>query len=277
MTSRHRILAVVAGLLAVVADGQAQGTYGTIAPPIPSGPPLPPPPADIRTSTWIEDGPAMLPAAGWSPNADAVAAPETAWPVAHSGSSCHFDSPEPAPSWILIQPTWMQVLQGAYFTSKLGPGVPALNYVPLSIRHGWNLGNASGPGGLFPGNWEFVLDVTGAAIMSSYGNWLAGPSAFLRYNWAETGSRFVPYAQAGAGILVNDAYRDVRQRAIGQAVEFCLHAELGLRCFVTPSLSLDIEGGLQHISNAGSADRNSGINAFGGSVGLTYYFPWGTQ
>ncbi len=46
---------------------------------------------------------------------------------------------------------------------------------------------------------------------------------------------------------------------------------------ITPDLSLDIEGGLQHISNAGLANRNLGVNAFGGSIGLTYYFPWGTR
>jgi hypothetical protein len=169
----------------------------------------------------------------------------------------------------------MQVLQGGYFTSKLGPAVPDFNYLPLSVRYGWNLGNPYGPGGPIPGNCELVLDVTGAAVVSSYGSWFAGPSALVRYNLADPGSPFVPYVQGGAGIILNDAYRDRSQRAIGQAAEFCLHAQLGLKCFINPSLSLDIEGGFQHISNAGLADRNSGVNTFGGSVGFTYYFPWG--
>ena len=277
MTRRRRFLAVVAVLFAIPAAAWAQHTYGSVAPPIPSGPPLPPPPADGPPPTWVENGPAVVPAGGWSPGSAPVVTQDTAWPVTQSGSSCHFDTPEPAPSWLVFEPAWMQILQGAYFSSALGPDVGTFHYAPLSIRHGWNLGNPSGYGGTVPGNWEFVLDVTGAAITSSYGSWFAGSSAFLRYNWADAGSPVVPYVQAGAGALVNDAHRDQTQRAIGQAVEFTLQAQLGLKWYVAPSLSLDVEGGFQHISNAGLSDRNAGVNAFGGSVGLTYYFPWGGQ
>jgi len=52
-----------------------------------------------------------------------------------------------------------------------------------------------------------------------------------------------------------------------------VHYEIGLKCFVAPNLSLDVEGGFQHISNAGLARRNHGVNALGAQVGLTYYFP----
>lgn len=277
MTRRRRYLAVVAALFALPAAMTAQDGFGTVAPPVPSGPPLPPPPADVRRSTWVEDGPAVQPTAGWGPGAGALAAPDTAWPVKQSGSACQFDSPDPTHHWLPTEPVWVQVLQGAYFSSALGPAIGTVNYLPVSIRHGWDLGNPYALSGLIPGNWEFVLDVTGAAIMSSYGNWFAGSSVFVRYNWADPGSPFVPYAQVGAGAFVNDAYREQTQRAIGQALEFCLHAQLGLKCFVAPNLSLDIEGGFQHISNAGLADRNAGVNAFGGSVGFTYYLPWGGQ
>jgi hypothetical protein len=44
---------------------------------------------------------------------------------------------------------------------------------------------------------------------------------------------------------------------------------------VAPNLSLDVEGGIQHLSNGGLARRNYGINAVGAAVGLTYYFPCG--
>lgn len=277
MIRRRRFLSVAAVLLALPAAASAQSIYGSVAPPIPSGPPLPPPPADLPPSTWVEDRSAVLPTAAWSPGTDALNAQETGWPVTQSGSACHFDTPEPATSWLVAEPAWLQILQGAYFSSTLGPGVGTFNYLPMSVRHGWNLGNPYGLGGPVPGNWELVLDVTGAAITSSYGNWLAGSSAFLRYNWAEAGSAFVPYVQAGAGVVANDVYRDQGQRAIGQAVVFLFHAQLGLKCHITPSLSLDIEGGYQHISNAGLASRSGGVNAFGGSLGFTYYFPWAAQ
>ena len=276
--SRRRLYAVVAVLLVLPAAATAQGSYGSVSPPIPTGPPpLPPPPADLPPSTWVEDHTALLPAAGWSRGATAPTAPESAWPVTQTGSACHFDSPGTATNWFVAEPAWIQMVQGAYFSSTLGPNIGAFNYLPMSIRHGWNLGNPYGPGGLVPGNWEFVLDVTGAAVTSSYGNWFAGSSALLRYNWADAGSPVVPYIQGGAGIVANDAYRAQGQRAIGQAVEFLLQAQLGLKCYVTPNLSLDVEGGFQHISNAGLASRNAGVNAFGGSLGFTYYFPWGAE
>jgi lipid A 3-O-deacylase len=168
-------------------------------------------------------------------------------------------------------------MQGAYFSSTLGPSIPTFNYLPLSVRYGWNLGNPLGTDAVMPGNWEFVTDLTGASIISSYGHWFAGTSGFFRYNWADPGSQVIPYSQGGAGVILNDAYRDRVQHAVGQFAEFYLHAEVGLKCMITPDLSLDIEGGLQHISNAGLANRNLGVNAFGGSIGLTYYFPWGAH
>jgi lipid A 3-O-deacylase len=278
MTRRCRFLAVVAALLALPVVATGQSDYGAVSPPNPSGPPLlPPPPADLPRSTWVEDRSAVLPAAGWSPGAAALTAPETAWPVTQSGSACHFDSPEATTIGLVAEPAWIQILQGAYFSSSLGPGIGAFDYLPMSVRHGWNLGNPYGPGGVVPGNWEMVLDVTGAAVTSSYGNWFAGSSAFLRYNLAGAGSPFVPYLQGGVGVIANDVYRDHGQRAIGQAVEFLVHAQVGLKWYIAPNLSLDVEGGFQHISNAGLASRNAGVNAFGGSLGFTYYFPWGAE
>ena len=82
----------------------------------------------------------------------------------------------------------------------------------------------------------------------------------------------MPYTQGGVGAILTDAYKEPWQRAVGQEFEFYLHAEVGVKCFITPNLSLDIEGGLQHISNGGLAKRNYGVNAFGGTVGFTYHF-----
>lgn len=270
MTRRCRSLAVVSALLSLPASGVGQ-PVGTMADwPVGDGPPLPPPPAEVKRQTWLEGGPGVIPAAatmgGPATMTDAV------WPVTHSGSACHFDS-EPALGWLPCYETSVQVLQGAYFSSSLGPAINRFDYLPLSVRHGWAL---SGPVGA-PGYWEFLADVTAAAITSNYGNWFAGSSLFLRYNCADPGSLLVPYVQCGAGVMLNDAYRDPIQRAIGQELEFILHAQVGVRYMIAPNLSLDVEGGVQHISNAGMANRNAGVNALGGSVGFTYYFPWGTQ
>jgi hypothetical protein len=271
MTYRSRFGALVSAVLAAPAVF-GQGPAGGIAAPIPSGPPLVLPAADVPGTTWVENGSAVIPAGGGfaGPAADA------AWPgpLGRTGSACNFDIDDGS-NGIFPNPTSYQVLMGSYFSSHLGPPIPKFNYLPVSFRHGWDLGRPWGGDSSVPGHWEFLADVTGAAITSSYGQWFAGSSLFLRYNWADPGSFLVPYTQGGVGGIFTDAYKDPCQRAIGQAFEFYLHAELGLKCFVAPNLSLDVEGGLQHISNANLATRNFGVNALGGSVGLTYYFGGG--
>jgi lipid A 3-O-deacylase len=167
-----------------------------------------------------------------------------------------------------------QVLGGAYFNVNLGPSIPTFNYVPVVLREGWMLTCPTDHLWGY-GNYECLFDITGAAITSNYGHWFAGPSFYLRFNWLPPGSCIVPYAQVGTGAVFNDAYKDQSQRAIGQSLEFYQHVELGLKYFVAPNMSLDVEGGLQHLSNGGLARRNLGVNAVGAMVGLTYYLPNG--
>jgi hypothetical protein len=166
------------------------------------------------------------------------------------------------------------MLLGAYFTSNLGPPIPTFNYVPVTVRRGWML-DAPGDDTAWRGNWEFLADVTVSAITSDYGHWFAGPSLYLRYNYVQGESPIVPYSQVGAGFVLNDAYRDRSQKAVGAFFEFYLHAEVGVKYFVSKNWSLDLEGGLHHISNANTAGRNYGVNALGAQIGFTYYFPSG--
>jgi hypothetical protein len=271
MTRRRRFLALFATLFAFPAFAAGPDRYAA-DPPLPSGPPIVVPASDTRKPTWLEDGPTIVPAGGQTA---APSAPGSAWPGGTSGSACNFDAPGCNQDWMVGQPTWTQVLAGAYFTVNLGPTIPKFNYVPISLRQGWYLGDPLGWNWLGQGYWEFVGDITGAAITSDYGSYFAGLSLIWRFNWCNMGSPLIPYTQFGAGGVLNDAYRNQMQQAVGEQFEFYLHAECGLKCFVTPNLSLDIEGGLQHISNGGLARRNYGVNAMGGTIGFTYYFPWG--
>lgn len=208
----------------------------------------------------LEDG--LRPAAQAAPGPD-LAPPPLAGPAPETGIEA------------LFRPgaTSAQVMGGAYFNVNLGPRIPTFNYVPVSVRQGLML---TCPTDHFwgYGNYECLLDLTGAAITSTYGHYFVGPSFYLRANWI-TGSCAVPYFQLGTGAVWNDAYTDQSQRAIGEGLEFYQHVELGLKYFVAPNMSLDVEVGLQHLSNGGLARRNLGVNALGATVGFTYYFPNG--
>src|SRR5262249_26019315 len=100
--------------------------------------------------------------------------------------------------------------------------------------------------------------------------YFTGPCALVRYNFVHPECLVVPYFQAGAGLLLTDAYREQGQHMIGRWQEFLLRAEFWLHFLVTERLSLDIEGGWQPTPNAGLADRNGGLNNFGFAIGFTY-------
>lgn len=166
-----------------------------------------------------------------------------------------------------------QFLAGAYFSTGLGPETPEFNYLPVAFRFGCMLNDPRHDGTCLRGNWEVLLEGIVAPIVSGFGDILTGPSLLLRYNFIQPEARLVPYLQAGIGVVYTDAADAPNQRAIGQEVEFLLQAALGVRCFLGDNWTLDVEAGFQHISNADLADANGGINDFGASIGLTYFFP----
>jgi len=289
MYRRHRFALVAVLVLAVPSGVMAQGHYrGGIAPPVPTGKPLTPiPGADTRSP--LHEDESVLPAsaielAGHGDTPATTAAPggmqpwhPTPPPAGYASSACNFDCG--CTNGIFVPgATSTQVLFGAYFSTNLGPKIPSFNYIPVTVRHGWMLTSPEDTDSKWRGNWEFLCDLTGAAIISDYGNYFVGPSFFLRFNFLQTNdATFVPYAQLGVGFVLNDAHQVETQEAIGSFFEFYLHAELGLKYFICKNLSLDIEGGLQHISNGRLADRNLGVNAVGAQIGFTYYFPAGPE
>lgn len=168
----------------------------------------------------------------------------------------------------------LQVLGGAYFAPVgIGPrATPRFNFAPIDVRLGCMLCSPHLDGCCLRGNVEAILELTTAPIFSGFGDIIVGPTALLRYNLVQPDWRLVPYLQGGGGFVYNDAYRDKLQRAIGQAGEFYLQATGGLHFLLNPSWSIDVEGGYLHISNACTNERNGGINALGGSLGVTYFF-----
>jgi hypothetical protein len=167
----------------------------------------------------------------------------------------------------------IQLVSGPLFSTKLFTnGSPTTNSWQNSIRLGWILNNPGGKPSLLRGNLEAMLEISQALIYQGPGSYWAGITALLRYNFVPANSRWVPYVQAGAGIVYTDAYKDESQDAIGEAIEFTPQASLGVRYFFKEKWSVNFEGGYLHMSNANLADRNTGLNFFGGFVGISYLF-----
>jgi len=168
----------------------------------------------------------------------------------------------------------LQVVTGPLVSSSaLGPDIPDFDYWQTNVRLGWMLSSPDGDGGALDGNLELLAELTGSLVYEGFGDTIAGVAGIIRYNVTGLHPRFVPYVQAGIGLVYTDAYQDRSQTAIGQGFNFAPRAGIGFRYLLSESWSLDAEGVYEHISNAGMDDRNGGVNALGGFVGITYF--WG--
>ena len=166
-----------------------------------------------------------------------------------------------------------QVVSGALFSPVcFASEHQVFDYVQTNLRIGRMLNCPAGSDSVFRGNLEAILELSNSHIYKGSGNYIGGVTGLVRYNFVQPDARLVPYMQGGGGIVYTDAYKDESQTAIGQAIEFTLQASLGLHRLIGKDWSLDIEAMFHHISNAGLSDRNHGVNAIGGFVGLTYFY-----
>jgi lipid A 3-O-deacylase len=148
----------------------------------------------------------------------------------------------------------------------------AFNYAQTNLRFGWMANEPRKRKYLGTGNFELLFELTNSVVFKGSGAYLRGFSLLGRYNLLLS-DQWTIYFQIGAGAIVNDAYRDKTQSAIGQAVEFTPQGSIGLRYFIGANWTLDAEAMYHHVSNAGlSNGRNGGINAVGGLLGTTYFF-----
>lgn len=149
------------------------------------------------------------------------------------------------------------------------PERPDIQDADLHLRYGWMLTSPAGSG-CFRGNWEFLAEVFGAGVTSGPGDVIAGGTAILRYNFVHEESKWVPYFQIGAGGVYNNIYQERPQRLIGQAFEFNLQGAFGLRYLINPHTACYVEAGYRHLSNAGLADRNNGLNSIAIQTGVSW-------
>ena len=148
---------------------------------------------------------------------------------------------------------------------------PHFTDVDAAIRLGGMLYTPEGEGCL-RGNLELMLEAFGAGLVEGPGTGYAGATLVLRYNFVQPSAHWVPYFQIQAGGVYNDIYRNGEQRVFGRSVEFDLGAGFGLRYLCTDRLGLFVEVDYRHVSNAGLADRNLGLNSAGGFAGVSYFY-----
>lgn len=88
----------------------------------------------------------------------------------------------------------------------------------------------------------------------------------LRQHFARCG-RFTPFFELGAGGLVENL--DLTH--LSGEFQFITHAGLGFRYLLNEESSLTFTGRLHHLSNAGRAERNRGVNDMVILIGYTRF------
>lgn len=142
----------------------------------------------------------------------------------------------------------------------------------LGVRYGWILTRPHGPGFL-KGRFEYALDAVPAFVVFQPANTAFGAGfnpLNLKWNFATRG-RIVPYFELSGGTLFTN--HDVPTGA--NSVNFTSAAALGTH-FLGDSRNWSVELRYMHISNAGLADRNSGINTVQVRLGIGKFFGGGS-
>ena len=75
-----------------------------------------------------------------------------------------------------------------------------------------------------------------------------------------------PFIEGGEGAV----YTDLRKQDLGTRLQFTSQIGAGLEYEIRPDLAVGIQGRFRHMSNAGMASSNPGINTVYGLVGVTF-------
>ncbi len=108
----------------------------------------------------------------------------------------------------------------------------------------------------------FVDDDHGKHKTSSFE--LGTNALFIRLVYGD--AAFRPFLEAGEGIV----YTDLRKQDLGTRIQFTSTFGGGLEYEIRPDLAIGFQVRVRHMSNAGMASSNPGINTIFGLVGLTF-------
>lgn len=137
----------------------------------------------------------------------------------------------------------------------------------FGLTYGHMLGGVRAHDHWYRGNLEFRAELFGGQQFSPQNNWLVGLTPHLRYDFA-TGTRWVPFIDAGAGVTETG----IRAPDLGGAFEFNLQGGVGIQYFLRNNLAIGLEGDYLHMSSAKLYRPNLGLNGVAGLVAMNYYF-----
>jgi hypothetical protein len=165
--------------------------------------------------------------------------------------------------------TWHLGVKSGYGDShKIFAGRESgVNFAPLFFQIGYTVTDVHGP---FPvrGSLEVIFEPTFMFISEPAKTFGEGASILLRYNFV-TGTRWVPFFEAGIGILHWNLHIP---RDLNSQLNYTILSGPGVNYFLTDKLAITGQVGLHHVSNGGRKSPNVGVNSSMYLLGVEYYF-----
>lgn len=128
--------------------------------------------------------------------------------------------------------------------------------------------------GLFSGNVELFVEPMFARYTQPVAAEAAGGSLGIKYNLLSFG-RWMPFWDAGAGMLWTNLVPRIPEQST--PFNFMLETGPGIHYFLTTGMAFTVGIRYHHISNADIGRRNTGLNAVMPYVGLSWFFPQGSD
>jgi len=143
----------------------------------------------------------------------------------------------------------------------------AHNLALAKFHYGWMLGGVTAKDKWYRGNWEVLEELFAGGQSYPKSSYVAGEATMLRYNFA-TGTRWVPFFDAGIGVLATD----IGNPDLGTVFEFNGQIGPGINFFWRKNSAVSLQYRFTHYSNAGIKEPNQGVNEHMFYVGVAWYF-----
>ena len=159
------------------------------------------------------------------------------------------------------------------FSLGAGPGYAILgsqvahDMAFATLRYGKVMTDVLEEGSWRAGNLEFIAEVFAGGQWYPDNDYIVGAIPLLRYNFT-TGSRVVPFFDAGAGVTLTD----IGEPDLGGIFQFNLQAGIGTHIFLNQNTALTLQCRFIHLSNAGLRIPNGGADATVFSAGVSWFF-----
>ncbi len=116
------------------------------------------------------------------------------------------------------------------------------------------------------GALEFEVEPVLGMFLSPSQAIAAGVNVLFTYNF-ETGTRLIPFFSAGAGFL----YTDLDVNELGSRFNGSPQGGPGIKYMLNDNTALSLQTRIHHISNAGTASPNRGIDSILFLIGMDFY------